>query len=168
MIFTARLLSLRNASALLIRQHRANNLFLGKGICGSTVRQCSTAKRMYTEKHEWVLIRDQEGTVGITDYAQEALGELVYVQLPEVGASLKQFAESCVVESVKAASDVYSPVSGTVTEVNSTLEETPSLVNKSCLEKGWLYKVKLSEPSELAKLMDEMKYERLVEELRKD
>ncbi|CDW52325.1 glycine cleavage system H protein [Trichuris trichiura] len=133
------------------------------------------AKRLYTDKHEWVLINGQEGTVGISDYAQEALGELVYVQLPEVGTSLKQFAESCVVESVKAASDVYSPVSGTVTEVNNSLEETPSLVNKSCLDngstllaKGWLYKLKLSEPSELEKLLDETKYERLVEKLRAD
>ncbi|KFD51430.1 hypothetical protein M513_07643, partial [Trichuris suis] len=156
MISIARLVSRRNAYFLLGSQRCAKSLLPNKGIRSSTaVRQCAIAKRLYTDKHEWVLINGQVGTVGISDYAQGALGELVYVQLPEVGTNLKQFAESCVVESVKAASDVYSPVSGTVTEVNNTLEETPSLVNKSCLDNGWLYKLKLSEPAELEKLLDE-------------
>ncbi|OUC39827.1 glycine cleavage system H protein [Trichinella nativa] len=134
--------------------------------------------RKYTEKHEWISVDNKIGTVGLTDYAQvnlftlfqqmstesdnfafqEALGEVVYIELPELQTELKQFAECGVVESVKAASDIYSPVSGTVAEVNQALEENPSLINKSCYDDGWLFKVEVANESELDTLMDEDKY----------
>ncbi|KRY28219.1 Glycine cleavage system H protein, mitochondrial [Trichinella spiralis] len=118
----------------------------------------SLANRKYTEKHEWISVDNKIGTVGLTDYAQEALGEVVYIELPELQTELKQFAECGVVESVKAASDIYSPVSGTVAEVNRALEENPSLINKSCYDDGWLFKVEVANESELDTLMDEDKY----------
>ncbi|KRX39837.1 Glycine cleavage system H protein, mitochondrial, partial [Trichinella murrelli] len=120
----------------------------------------SLANRKYTEKHEWISVDNKIGTVGLTDYAQEALGEVVYIELPELQTELKQFAECGVVESVKAASDIYSPVSGTVAEVNQALEENPSLINKSCYDDGWLFKVEVANESELDTLMDEDKYTR--------
>lgn len=99
------------------------------------------------------------GTVGISNYAQEALGDVVYAQLPEIGSSLRQKDECGALESVKAASEIYSPVSGDVTEKNTEVEESPSLVNTSCYDKGWLFKIKLAKPSELGDLLDQTQYE---------
>ena len=109
----------------------------------------------YTKSHEW--IRDEgDGTVtiGITDHAQELLGDLVFVELPEVGADLTAGDACCVVESVKAASDVYAPVSGEVTEVNELLADAPETINDSAFDDGWLFKVQLSAEIELDELMD--------------
>ncbi|ENN73550.1 hypothetical protein YQE_09801, partial [Dendroctonus ponderosae] len=94
------------------------------------------ADRLFTEKHEWVLVDGKVGTIGISDYAQEALGDVVYAQLPDVGTELKQKDECGALESVKAASEIYSPVSGKVLEKNEAVEETPSLINSSCYDKG--------------------------------
>jgi glycine cleavage system H protein len=109
----------------------------------------------YTDSHEWVRVDDDgTATVGITDHAQELLGDLVFVELPEVGATLAAGGECAVVESVKAASDVYSPVSGEVTEANETLADAPETINQDPYEAGWIYKLRLSDPSELEALKD--------------
>lgn len=114
--------------------------------------------RRYTEKHEWVRVDGDIGIVGISNYAQEALGDVVFAQLPEPGTKLTKSEECGALESVKAASEVYSPVSGTVTEKNVNVEETPSLVNSSCYDNGWLFKVKLSQKDEIDSLLTEDKY----------
>ena len=113
----------------------------------------------YTESHEWVRV-DEDGiaTIGITDHAQEMLGDLVFVELPEVGAELGVGAECAVVESVKAASDVYSPVSGEVVEVNEVLADAPETINEHPYEDGWIYKLQLSDAAELEGLMDDKAY----------
>ena len=109
----------------------------------------------YTKSHEWVRVDDDGiATVGITDHAQELLGDLVFVELPEVGAELGAGAECAVVESVKAASDVYSPVTGEVIEANELLADSPETINQDAYEEGWIYRVRLSDPSELDALMD--------------
>lgn len=116
-------------------------------------------ERRYTDKHEWVeLLEANKAIVGISSYAQEALGDVVFAQLPEPGTELKQDDECGALESVKAASEVYSPVSGKVTEKNSQVEDSPALVNTSCYEKGWLFKVDLKNPEEYNKLMTEEQY----------
>jgi glycine cleavage system H protein len=109
----------------------------------------------YAPSHEWARL-DSDGTVviGITDHAQEALGDVVYVDLPEVGTEIDAGAEIAVVESVKAASDIYSPVSGEVVEVNPALEDEPETVNHSPYADGWLFRIKLSNPEELDDMMD--------------
>jgi len=129
----------------------------------SQIRHLSASKalladRKYTEKHEWVQIDNDIGIVGISNYAQEALGDVVYAQLPDVGMNVKQGEECGALESVKAASELYSPVSGAVTEKNSQVEDTPNLINSSCFDKGWLFKVKLSKADELDSLMSESQY----------
>lgn len=113
----------------------------------------------FTKEHEWVAVSGGEATVGITAYAQEHLGDLVYVEPPDVGKTLAQGKEAAVVESVKAASDVYSPVSGTVTAINDAVVSQPGLVNESPEDKGWLYKLKLSAPDEVKALMDRAAYD---------
>ncbi|KXJ75313.1 hypothetical protein RP20_CCG011961 [Aedes albopictus] len=115
-------------------------------------------ERLFTDKHEWVAVEGEIGTVGISNFAQEALGDVVFAQLPDVGTKLSQKDECGALESVKAASEVYSPVSGVVTEKNSAVEETPGLVNSSCYENGWLFKLKLTKTEELSKLMNEQQY----------
>lgn len=119
----------------------------------------------FTEDHEWISVEDGVGTVGITDYAQGQLGDVVYVELPEVGKEFAQKDEAAVVESVKAASDVYAPVSGEVVEVNEALGDAPGTVNESATGEGWFYKIKLSDPGELDDLMDEDGYKAFVEGL---
>ncbi|KAJ8924622.1 hypothetical protein NQ315_000772 [Exocentrus adspersus] len=116
------------------------------------------AARVFTEKHEWVEVSDKIGTVGISQYAQEALGDVVYAQLPDVDTIVKQNDECGALESVKAASEIYSPVSGKVVEKNVQVENTPSLINTSCYNDGWLFKVELSNASEIQSLMTEDKY----------
>lgn len=112
----------------------------------------------YTEDHEWLKIDGDTATVGITVHAQDALGDVVFVELPAVGTTFAQKETAGVVESVKAAADVYMPVSGEVTEVNEALREDPSLANSDPLGAGWLFKLKLSDASQLDALMDETKY----------
>ena len=112
----------------------------------------------YTEDHEWLTIDDNIATVGITHHAQDALGDVVFVDLPEVGKTFEPKAVAGVVESVKAAADVYMPVSGEITEVNEALRADPSLANSDPLGAGWFFKVKLSNPAELDALMDETRY----------
>ena len=112
----------------------------------------------YAETHEWVRIDKTIGTVGITDHAQAELTDIVYVELPQVGAKVTAKQPAAVVESVKAASDIYSPVSGEVTEINSELESTPGLVNSGPYTEGWLFKVRLEEGADLSELKDAAAY----------
>ena len=121
--------------------------------------------RYYTEDHEWIEVDGDSATVGITDYAQSQLGDIVFAEVPAPGAELKKGGDSAVVESVKAASDVYAPVSGTVTEGNDALEGDPALVNTDPEGEGWFFKLTLSDTSELASLMDEAAYKAFVEAL---
>jgi len=121
--------------------------------------------RYFTDEHEWIEVEDDTATVGITDYAQEQLGDIVFVELPEVGASLDKGGDAAVVESVKAASDVYSPITGEVTEINGSLEEEPALVNTSPEEDGWFFRMAISDAVELEGLMDEAAYKEFVANL---
>jgi glycine cleavage system H protein len=121
--------------------------------------------RYFTDEHEWIDIEDDVATVGITDYAQEQLGDIVFVELPAVGATLDKGGDAAVVESVKAASDVYSPITGEVTEINDSLEEEPALVNSSPEEDGWFYRMTVGDASELEDLMDEAAYKEFVANL---
>lgn len=118
--------------------------------------------RYYTQDHEWIEVSGSEGTVGITDYAQGQLGDITYVDLPEAGAVVAKGDAPCVVDSVKAASDVYSPVSGTVTEANHALGDAPELVNTEAETGGWLFRLTLSDPSELSALLDRAAYDAFV------
>jgi glycine cleavage system H protein len=115
---------------------------------------------LFTADHEWLHIEGDVATVGITDYAQSQLGDVVFVELPKVGRSLKKAEAAAVVESVKAASDVYAPISGEVTEVNETLAAEPALVNSDAAGKAWFFKVKIADKSELDGLMDAAAYEK--------
>lgn len=118
----------------------------------------------YTKDHEWIKLEGDVATIGITEHAAEALGELVYVELPEDGSSYSKGDAFAVVESSKSASDVYIPVSGEVVEVNSELESAPELVNNSTYEDGWIAKVRISDESELSDTMDEEAYKKFCEE----
>jgi glycine cleavage system H protein len=121
--------------------------------------------RYYTDEHEWIDVEGESATVGITDYAQEQLGDIVFVELPSVGTELEKGGDAAVVESVKAASDVYSPISGEVTEVNGALEDEPALVNSSPEEEGWFFRLSITDSSELKGLMDENAYKTFVDSL---
>ena len=112
----------------------------------------------FTKDHEWVRVDGDSATVGISDHAQAALGDIVFAEVPEAGRTLAKGDEAAVVESVKAASDVYAPVSGTVTETNDALGDDPALANREPEEGGWFFKLTLSDPSELDGLMDEPAY----------
>ncbi|MGE0501713.1 MAG: glycine cleavage system protein GcvH [Rhizobiaceae bacterium] len=112
----------------------------------------------FTEDHEWIRVEGGVATVGITDYAQEQLGDLVFVELPEAGRTLKKGDTAVVVESVKAASDVYAPADGEITEANAKLSSDPALVNSSATGDGWLWKMTLADESQLSGLMDEAGY----------
>tara|TARA_E500000178_G_scaffold352477_1_gene416001 strand:+ start:1028 stop:1417 length:390 start_codon:yes stop_codon:yes gene_type:complete len=119
----------------------------------------------YANSHEWARV-ESDGTVivGITDHAQDALGDIVFIELPESGAEVEVGAEIAVVESVKAASDIYSPVSGEIVEVNSALEDEPELVNSSPYEDGWLFSVKINSSEDFSSLLDAEGYQALVED----
>jgi glycine cleavage system H protein len=112
----------------------------------------------FTKEHEWINVEGETATVGITDFAQAQLGDVVFVEVPQAGAALQKGKEAAVVESVKAASDVYAPVSGEVTEGNPALEADPSLVNSAAEGEGWFFKLTLSDTSELEGLMDREAY----------
>lgn len=119
----------------------------------------------YTKDHEYVRVEGGTGTVGITAYAQEKLGDVVYVELPAVGASFAQGKQAAVVESVKAAAEVYAPVSGEIVAVNDTLPDSPGTVNEDPAGNGWFVKIKLTNPAELDKLMTEAQYADYVKSL---
>jgi len=121
--------------------------------------------RYFTEEHEWIEVEGETGTVGITDYAQGQLGDITFVELPEAGATVAKGDSVSVVDSVKAASDVYTPVSGTVAEANPALEDEPDLVHTQAETGGWLFRVARSDTAELAGLMDETAYKTFVESL---
>lgn len=116
------------------------------------------AKTYFTADHEWLSVEGGIATVGITDYAQEQLGDLVFVELPQIGTKLSKGDTAVVVESVKAASDVYAPVDGEITDANGALSSDPSLVNSAATGNGWLWKMKLANEGQLAGLMDEAAY----------
>lgn len=117
----------------------------------------------YTKDHEWIRVEGDIGTVGITDYAQKELSDIVYVELPEVGSKVEQFKPFGTIEAVKTVADLYAPVSGEVVEVNTNLEEEPGLINQDPYGKGWIIKVKISDPSELDNLMSAEEYRNLIE-----
>lgn len=121
--------------------------------------------RYFTQDHEWIDVDGETGTVGISDYAQSQLGDIVFVEVPEEGKSLSKGDDAAVVESVKAASDVYAPVSGTVIEGNAALADDSSLVNSDPEGEGWFFKITLTDASELDQLMDETAYAAFVEKL---
>ncbi len=116
----------------------------------------------FTEDHEWLRVRDDIATVGITDYAQKQLGDLVFVELPAPGAKTQKGAAAAVVESVKAASDVYAPVSGDITEINQAIVDEPALVNRDPMGKGWFFKIKILDRSQLDHLLDEKAYQAMI------
>ncbi len=116
----------------------------------------------YSKEHEWIRVEGDTGTVGITDYAQSQLGDVVFVEVPEVGRKASKGGQIAVVESVKAASEVYAPVSGEVTESNTALADNPALVNSSAMGDGWFFRLKLANRAELAELMDEAAYKAYV------
>ena len=121
--------------------------------------------RYFTDEHEWIDVEGDSATVGITDYAQEQLGDIVFVELPSVGTMLDKGGDAAVVESVKAASDVYSPITGEVTEANVNLEDEPALVNSSPEEDGWFFRMTIGDASELEGLMDDKGYKAFVDSL---
>ncbi len=119
--------------------------------------------KKWTDSHEWVEMENKEtGVVGVSHHAQEELGDIVYVELPTVGKTVKAGAEAAVLESTKAAADVYAPVSGTITEVNHALKASPELINKSPEKEGWLFKIRLDNPQELNGLMDKSAYDAML------
>jgi glycine cleavage system H protein len=120
------------------------------------------AMTYFTQDHEWIRVDGGVATVGITDYAQEQLGDLVFVELPEVGRTLKKGDTAVVVESVKAASDVYAPVDGEITGANAALSSEPALVNSAATGDGWLWKMKLADEGQLVGLLDEAGYKALI------
>lgn len=119
----------------------------------------------FTRDHEYVRIDGDVGTIGISDYAQAQLGDIVFVELPPIGKAVAKGGEAAVIESVKAASELYAPVSGEIVEVNSALQETPALVNEDPTGQGWFVKLKLADPRELEGLMDETAYASFVKAL---
>ena len=120
----------------------------------------------FTKEHEWVKLEGSIATIGISDHAQHQLGDIVSLDLPKVGTKVKQFSEFAMIDSMKASSPIYSPVSGEVVEVNAELGASPQLVNESAQDKGWMIKVKVSNPKEIDSLMDEGQYKKFCEEKR--
>ena len=120
--------------------------------------------KKYTKTHEWIELSDGTGTVGITNYAQERLGDVVYVELPDVGKKVKKGETVLTIESVKAASDVYSPADGEVVEVNETLNDNPGLINEDPEGKGWIFKIKVENSSQFDELLSEEEYKKFCEE----
>ena len=125
----------------------------------------SPTDRRYSKEHEWVLVDGDSGTVGITDYAQDQLGDIVFVELPSPGTAVKYMEKLGEIESVKAVSELFSPVTGEVTEVNAALADNPERVNDSPYDEGWMAKIRLSDPGELDKLMTAEQYDQYIQEL---
>jgi glycine cleavage system H protein len=122
---------------------------------------------LYTKEHEWICVEDSTGLVGITDYAQSQLGDIVTVELPEVGREVKQFESVAIVDSLKTTSDIYSPVSGHILEVNKSLQDHPELINQEPYSGGWIFKIQLSNKGELSSLMTLEQYEKYIAEEKK-
>ena len=122
------------------------------------------ADLLFSKEHEWVKLDGDIATIGITDYAQNSLGDIVYVEMPRVGAAIEQFGSVGVVESVKAVSDLFTPVGGEVTEINGDLDADPALVNREPFGGGWMFKVKLSDPSQTSGLLSAADYDKLISE----
>ena len=120
---------------------------------------------LYTKEHEWINLDENTATIGITDYAQSALGDITYVELPKVDFEVEQFEQLASVESVKAASDIFSPMSGKVIEVNTELEGDPGIINRSCYENGWIAKIQISDIEEKSNLMSAAEYKEFLEDL---
>lgn len=116
----------------------------------------------FTDSHEWIFVDGEIGTVGISDFAQKELGEVVYIELPKIGHQARAGEEIAVLESTKAAADIYSPVSGEVIDVNKQVKESPQLINSAPQSAGWLYKIRLDKPSEMNQLLDPVQYHALV------
>ena len=116
------------------------------------------AEIRYTKDHEYIRVEGAEGVVGISDHAQQQLGDVVFAEVPSIGTALKAGDSAAVVESVKAASDVFAPVSGEIVAVNAEVERTPGIINEDALGRGWLFRIKIADPDELAALMDEAAY----------
>jgi glycine cleavage system H protein len=121
---------------------------------------------LFTKEHEWIKLEGTTGLIGISDYAQHALGDVTFVELPKAGADVKQFQIMATIESVKAASDIYAPLSGKLIETNTKLENEPALVNQSCYAQGWIAKIKISNPDEKKNLMDSADYKKFAEGLK--
>jgi len=119
----------------------------------------------FTTDHEWIRVEGDTAVIGVTDYAQQQLGDVVFVELPEVGKVLERGKEAAVVESVKAASEVYAPIDGEVTEINPLLQDQPDTVNSDPHGAGWLFKIKLSDTAQLDALLDETQYKNMIAEL---
>ncbi len=119
--------------------------------------------RFFTKTHEWVEIEDDTGVVGITDYAQSELGDIVYIELPKVGDSFKQFSRFGTIESTKAASELYLPLSGQIIEVNEKLKDSPEIINQDPFGEGWMVKIKIEDKNEVNNLFDESSYKEFVE-----
>ena len=124
------------------------------------------ATTYYSEEHEWITIEGNTGTVGITDFAQEQLGDIVFAEVTKANEEVTKDEEVAVVESVKAASDIFSPVSGLISEVNVLLEDTPETINSDPLENGWIFKITITNPDELDDLMDLDSYDKFVESIK--
>ncbi len=122
----------------------------------------------YTENHEWIAVDKKIATIGITDYAQDQLGEVVHLDLPEVGLSVAAGDEVCVIESVKVATEIFSPLSGTIVEINEDLDDAPGLVNSDPYQDGWLYKIEIKDPVEYEELLDVAAYQECLAELESD
>lgn len=122
------------------------------------------ADLLFSKEHEWVKLDGDSATIGVTDYAQNALGDIVYVELPRVGSAIKQFSNVGVIESVKAVSDLFTPISGEVVEVNSALDNDPAAVNRDPYGAGWLLKIKPADPNETKSLLSAADYAKLAEE----
>ncbi len=121
-----------------------------------------SADKRYTKEHEWILLDGDIATVGITDYAQSSLGDIVYVELPPVGTTIAQFGNVGVIESVKAVSDLFTPVGGEVTEINADLDADPAVLNRDPYADGWLFKVKVADANQAAALLDAAAYEKII------
>ena len=119
-------------------------------------------EKKFTEDHEWVSIDGNIATVGISNHAQESLGDIVFIELPVIGKTVKAKEEICVIESVKAASDIYSPLDGEIIEVNNSLENEPSIINQEAENNGWIFKIKLAEQSQYEELMNHEEYQKFL------
>ena len=122
------------------------------------------SEKKYTKDHEWISIDNGVATVGISNHAQESLGDIVFIELPSIGKSFKEKDEVCVVESVKAASDIYAPIDGEILEVNNTLEGDAAIINQDAENSGWIFKMKVSQPSQYDELMTEDDYKKFLEQ----
>ena len=122
------------------------------------------SEKKYSKDHEWVFCKDKIATIGITNYAQESLGDIVFIELPKIGKTIKAKQEICVIESVKAASDIYSPIDGEIIEVNKELEKDATIINQDAENKGWIFKIKVTETNQLNDLMNAEDYNKFLEQ----